>query len=392
MPLCASPRVALSFSMLRSFRRPLFRGHATSSASVPDATSAQPAVSLGALTSIELNNRSCKTYILADPSSRACALVDPLRDNVPLYLAYMAYHGLKLETVLDTHTHADHVSGAFELRRLTGARYAASRESPAPRVDVHLRDGDSLPLGTQELLVWATPGHTPDSLTVLAGRAAYTGDVLLIGGTGRTDFAGGDAGQSYASAQRLFSLPDETLVFPAHDYRFNTSSTIGRERATNPRLAGKTLEEYRHIMENLGLPLPDKIMESLQMNATALDDKHQLKELPTYPQLNAIRQIRPHELAALLASGPDAAVAVDVRLPEEFAELPKLPSAIEIPLHLLPSRIAELEPHRGKRVVLVCRAGVRSATAAALLNAMGFGDVYNLAGGMLEWERVLGKP
>lgn len=168
----------------------------------------------------ELNRGKCKTYLVGCERTRKALLIDPVRDNVSRYLAFLAYHRLELDAIVDTHTHADHPTGSFVLKDLTDARLIMHRRAPVPAVTDHVEHGDTIAAGDVTLRVLYTPGHTPDSISLHVADRVFTGDVLLIGGTGRADFAGGDAGQQYDSiTQRLFTLADETLVFPAHDYR-----------------------------------------------------------------------------------------------------------------------------------------------------------------------------
>ncbi len=157
----------------------------------------------------ELNHAKCKTYLGVSDSSGKALLLDPLRDKIERYLAVLAYHGWKLDLIIDTHTHVDHRSGAFELSELTGARVAMHRLAPAPHVKIHVDDGDALRVGDLEMRVLFTPGHSPDSISLLAGDRVFTGDVLMIHGTGRSDIVGGDPGQSFDSiTNKLFTLPD----------------------------------------------------------------------------------------------------------------------------------------------------------------------------------------
>ncbi|HYH41609.1 MAG TPA: MBL fold metallo-hydrolase, partial [Burkholderiales bacterium] len=193
----------------------------------------------------ELNRGKCKTYLVACERTRRAALIDPVKGQAERYLALLAYERLTLDALIDTHTHADHPTGSFLLKDLTDARLIMHRRAPVPAVTEHVDDGDTIQVGDLELKVLYTPGHTPDSISLYTGDRVFTGDVLLIGGTGRADFAGGDSGDQFdAITGKLFSLPDETLVFPAHDYRGNTSSTIGQEKNQNPRVAGRSREEY----------------------------------------------------------------------------------------------------------------------------------------------------
>ena len=333
----------------------------------------------------ELNRGKCKTYLVACERTRKAALIDPVRDKVERYLAMLAYLDLSLDAVIDTHTHADHRTASFDLRDLTGARTIMHELAPAPQVDVHVADGQTIAIGDLELKVLHTPGHTPDSISLLAEDRVFTGDTLLIRGTGRADFAGGDAGAQYdAIMSRLFTLPDETIVLPAHDYRGNTQSTIGEEKRANPRLAGKSREEYVQLMANLGLPLPDKIQEALQANQTAIDDDS--VHFPTLPELGRVRQLEAAEVRAQL-EGQKPPVLLDVRELDEFSgELGHIPGAMLIPLRELPARVGELEARKERPIIAVCRSGVRSTTAAAILTGLGFENVSNLKRGMLEWR------
>jgi rhodanese-related sulfurtransferase len=246
-------------------------------------------------------------------------------------------------------------------------------------------DGQMLKVGDLSMRVLYTPGHTPDSISLLAGDRVFTGDVLLIHGTGRCDFAGGDAGAGYdAITQKLFTLPDQTLVFPAHDYRGHTQSTIGEEKQSNPRLAGRSRDAYVDLMNNLGLPMPDGIQEALQPNQSEIDAS--AIAFPDLAQLNQVRQLDPAEVLARV-NAPNPPLVLDVREEEEFrGELGHIPGALRISLRELPQRAAELDQYKHRDVVAVCRVGVRSTTAAAILTGLGFDHVCNMKGGMLDWN------
>jgi glyoxylase-like metal-dependent hydrolase (beta-lactamase superfamily II)/rhodanese-related sulfurtransferase len=333
----------------------------------------------------ELNRASCKTYVIACEETRKAAVVDPLKERVDRYLAFLGYWRYELDLVIDTHTHADHRTGAWDLRDLTGARVVMHKRAPAPRVDVHVDDGDRLRLGHIEVQVFYTPGHTPDGISLYLGDRVLTGATLLVHGTGRADFAGGDPGAQYDSiTQKLFALPDETLVFPAHDYRGHTHSTIGEEKHSNPRLAGRSREAYIELMNNLGLPLPEQIQEALQSNQSAIED--QSVRFPSLAQLGQVRQRTPREVMASLATS-NPPLLLDVREPDEYrGELGHIQGSTLIPLRELPGRIHELSAFKSHEVVTICRAGVRSTTAAAILTGLGFEHVSNLKGGMLDWN------
>jgi glyoxylase-like metal-dependent hydrolase (beta-lactamase superfamily II)/rhodanese-related sulfurtransferase len=332
----------------------------------------------------ELNRSGCKTYLLACEQSRRGVLIDPVKERVDRYLAVLAYHRVTLDLIIDTHTHADHRTGSWDLRELTGSRVLMHRRAPAPHIDIHVDDGDRLEVGTLRLGFIHTPGHTPDGVCIRVGDQIFTGDTLLVRSTGRTDFPGGDPGEQYdAIMQKLFTLPDETRVFPAHDYRGNVCSTIGEERRANPKLVGRSRDAYITLMNNLGMPLPEKIQEALQANESAIDDDS--VKFPSLAQLAQVRQLSPRDLyQRLQAANP--AVLLDVREPDEFTgELGHVAGSILIPLRHLSARANELEKVKDREIVVICRAGVRSTTAAAILTSLGFEHVCNLKGGMLDW-------
>ena len=207
---------------------------------------------------------STYTYLIADRGE--AALIDPVIEHIERDVTLVTQLGLRLVYVLETHVHADHITAAGKLRERTGACTCASGAG-APCIDRPLRHGDELQLGEVSIRVLGTPGHTDDSLSYLAGGHVFTGDTLLIRGCGRTDFQNGDPGQLYDSVtQQLFTLPDETIVYPGHDYRGHTASTIGEEKRFNPRFAGKTRDELIAIMKSLDLPPPKKIHEAVAAN------------------------------------------------------------------------------------------------------------------------------
>jgi rhodanese-related sulfurtransferase len=261
------------------------------------------------------------------------------------------------------------------------------QRAPAPHVDRHLEDGERIAIGDLTARVLHTPGHTPDGISLHVADRVFTGDTLLIHGTGRADFAGGDPYAQYDSiTQKLFTLPDATLVFPAHDYRGHTHSTIGEERVANPRVAGRSRDAYAALMNGLGLPLPENIQEALQANQSAIEDGS--VPFPSLAQLSTVRQLTPQEVYARAARG-GRVLLLDVREDDEFrGELGHVPGSTSIPLRDLSARAGELEPWKDADVIAICRAGVRSATAAAILTGLGFEHVWNLKGGMLDWNEA----
>ncbi len=331
----------------------------------------------------ELNFSYCKTYLVTE--GRQALLVDPVRERLVTYEARIAEGGLRLVGIVETHTHADHLMIGRAGKARLGAPLWMHRASPSPLVDVHVDHGDRIPLGGGALSVIHTPGHTPDSICLLGDGFVLTGDTLLIDGTGRTDFAGGDPGAQYdAITQRLFTLPDETVVYPGHDDRGRTHTTIGAQRRGNPRLAGVDRAGYVARMNNLGLVAPERIQQVLQVNQSGCETEQ--VPFPPLAEVGRVPQRTPREVAALLRSDPPP-VVLDVREPEEFVgELGHIEGALLTPMDALAGRLPRLSQWAHRPVVVVCRAGARSASAAVLLRKAGFCHVYNLAGGMVAWN------
>ncbi len=210
---------------------------------------------------------SAYSYLFADAVSREALVVDPVREQAATVLAWLRELDLTLRFVLETHVHADHVTGAGELRTRTGAAVVVPAGCGVACADLAPRDGDTLALGDEVIRVLATPGHTPGCVSYLWRDRVFTGDSLLIDGCGRTDLEGGDAGALYDSVtRRLFTLPGDTLVYPGHDYRGRTVSTIAEERARNRRFAGRSRDEFITQMAGLGLPRPRQADRAIPAN------------------------------------------------------------------------------------------------------------------------------
>ena len=209
---------------------------------------------------------STLTYVLADDAGNA-VIIDPVLEHVDHYLELLKSLDLTLRMVLDTHVHADHITGSQELKKHTCATTVIAKNCGAPGYDRQLEDGEILEFGSERITVISTPGHTPGSLCYLWRDRVFTGDTLMINACGRTDFQNGSASQMYHSiTEKLFPLPDETLVYPAHDYKGRRVSSIGEEKVLNTRIAGKTEAEFVEIMDNLNLATPKRIHEAVPAN------------------------------------------------------------------------------------------------------------------------------
>ncbi len=210
---------------------------------------------------------STLTYIIGDAVSGEAAIFDPVEEQLERDMAALQRLGLKLKYTVETHAHADHITSAGVLRQRTGAKAAAPFNCGVTPADIHLEESSTLKLGAEIIRVLETPGHTAGSVCYLWRDLVLTGDTLFIGGCGRADFQGGDAGELYDSiTQKLFTLPDDTRVYPGHDYKGNRVSTIGAEKRTNPRLAGKSRAEFIALMGALNLPKPKLIDVAVPAN------------------------------------------------------------------------------------------------------------------------------
>lgn len=339
---------------------------------------------------------STYSYLLADRRSHEAVLIDPVFEQARRDAALIHELGLRLIATLDTHVHADHVTGAWLLKERCGSEIAIAAASGAAGADRYLAHGDRVPFGNHYLEVRATPGHTQGCITVVLDdeSMAFTGDCLLIRGSGRTDFQQGDARTMYRSVRsQILTLPPSCLLYPAHDYRGLTVTSVEEERRFNPRLGGEIGEaDFLGYMNNLGLPHPKLMDQAIPANLHCgkPDSAAPLPAEPSWAPLTftfaGIFEIQPQALEEHAA----AIQIVDVRERDEFnGPFGRIHGAKWIPLGELPKRIDELT--RERPVVAVCRSGARSAQASVLLSKAGFTAVANLAGGMLRW-RAEGHP
>lgn len=345
---------------------------------------------------------STYTYLLGDKASGAAVLIDPVFEQARRDTALLGELGLTLVATLETHVHADHVTGAWLLKQRTGSRIMVAQASGAEGADRYLAQDDIVTFGGRRLLVRATPGHTNGCLTYVLDDhgMAFTGDCLLIRGSGRTDFQQGDPATMYRSVhEQIFTLPDDCLLYPAHDYRGLTATSVAEERRFNPRLGGEIgLNDFIGYMRNLRLAHPKMIDIAVPANlrcgrpqGTGTETEAGPDPLtgPGWAHLRysfaGLWEIDPHGLEEVRAERPDGVQILDVREPDEFTgPLGHIRGAVLIPLGELADRAGELS--KDKPVVAVCRAGSRSAQATTILQQAGFKDVANLTGGMLRWR------
>jgi len=335
---------------------------------------------------------STYTYLLADSRRQEAVLIDPVFEQARRDAAMVQELGFRLLWTLETHVHADHVTGGWLLQQRCGSRIALSARSGAHGADRYLEPGDRVEFGQRYVEVRATPGHTDGCLTfVLDDQSmAFTGDCLLIRGSGRTDFQQGDPATMFRSVhEQIFSLPSTCLLYPAHDYRGLTVTSVEEERRFNPRLGGDvSVGDFKGYMENLGLPHPKQIDVAVPANLRCGEPEASAAAATEDPQwapltftFGGIWEIQPHVLAEV----SKRVQMVDVRDADEFTgPLGHIEGASLVPLGELKTRASALDPDRP--IVTICRAGARSAQAAVILQKNGFKDVANLAGGMLRWR------
>ena len=210
---------------------------------------------------------STYTYLIASAKGREAIIIDPVLENVDEYISHLRELDLKLVKVIDTHIHADHITGASKLKSNTNCTTIMGENSPAETVDIKLKDDGIIEIDQLKIRAMFTPGHTSDSYSFLMGNCLFSGDTLLINGTGRTDFQNGSSKDAYHSLfHKLLKLPDETILYPGHDYNGKKSSTIGKEKEHNPRLQVENVDQYIEIMSNLNLSKPKMIDHNISRN------------------------------------------------------------------------------------------------------------------------------
>ncbi len=336
---------------------------------------------------------STYTYVLFDEVSREALVIDPVAEQLQRDLGVLREYGLTLRWVVETHAHADHVTSAGLLVEHAGARSAAPEGCHIGTAAVQLKGGQILTFGAQSIQALDTPGHTAGSMCFVwqqgPRRHVFTGDTLLINGCGRTDFQSGSAEAMYRSlTQVLFALPDDTTVWPGHDYQGRTHSTIGAEKQGNARIAGKTLAEFVHIMNNLNLPKPRLIDQAVPANLSsglrhdAGGDDH----MAVRPAQGYAGDVSPQLAWAWVQAGE--AELVDVRTDAERAWVGFVPEAHALAWKQWPGMAMNPQFDAGiqalgaggKKLVLLCRSGVRSVAAAQRATELGL-QAYNILEG-----------
>jgi glyoxylase-like metal-dependent hydrolase (beta-lactamase superfamily II)/rhodanese-related sulfurtransferase len=327
------------------------------------------------------------TYLLASRHGGEALIIDPVLERVDRYLQLVRELDLKLVKAVDTHLHADHVTGLGALRDRTHCITVMGEQSHADVVSMRVTEGDRIAIEGVSLDVLYTPGHTDDSYSFLLADRVFTGDTLLIRGTGRTDFQNGDPRAQYDSIfNKLMKLPDDTLVYPAHDYKGETVSTIGEEKSFNPRLKVQSIDEYADLMNNLKLPNP-KMMDVA---------------VPANMQVG----LRQEEIArkgwalsaaeAIALCGRPSVAMIDLREQTERDKYGVIPGSLHTAYADLPNNVRaggmlhELAAATGKRMVFYCAFGERSAMAVQAAQDAGLKTACHIEGGINAWKKADG--
>jgi glyoxylase-like metal-dependent hydrolase (beta-lactamase superfamily II) len=330
---------------------------------------------------------STYTYLIASRRGGEAVIVDPVLERVERYIKLLEELDLRLIKAIDTHLHADHITGLGELRNRTKCITVMGEMSGVDVVSMRVTDGEQITVEGMSLETIYTPGHTNDSYSFLMQDRVFTGDTLLIRGTGRTDFQNGSAADQYHSIfNRLLKLPDETLVYPAHDYKGDTVSTIGEERAFNPRLQVTSVQEYVDIMSSLKLPNPKMMDVAIPANLKVglAQDREELNPF----------SVDSEGLIELLESGDN--VLIDLRDRSERARHGVIPGSVHAPYssltdHLAPGGLLfELSRSTGKRLIFYCAFGERSVMAIEAARNAGLANICHLKGGIGAWKLAQG--
>jgi len=327
------------------------------------------------------------TYLLASRHGGEALIIDPVLERIDRYLQLVHELDLKLVKAVDTHLHADHITGLGALRDRTQGITVMGEHTKADVVSMRVTEGDCIGIEGVSLDVLYTPGHTDDSYSFLLADRVFTGDTLLIRGTGRTDFQNGDPRAQYDSIfNKLLKLPDDTLVYPAHDYKGETVSTIGEEKFFNPRLKVKSIDEYVDVMNNLNLPNP-KMMD-VAVPANMHVGLRQAEIAQKGWALSAAE--------AVALCGRPGVVMVDLRETGERARHGVIPGSLHAAYADLQENVRiggilhELAAATGKRIVFYCAFGERSAMAVQAAQNAGLTSACHIEGGLAAWKNANG--
>jgi glyoxylase-like metal-dependent hydrolase (beta-lactamase superfamily II)/rhodanese-related sulfurtransferase len=358
----------------------------------------------------QINPISCKTYLLANEATKELVFVDPVLDGLKEYLNVIEQlrtedDSWKLTAVVDTHTHADHISGAAALKDYTDCQYIMHENSRQKCVDVHVSDGQEILLAGIPAKVLHSPGHTKDSISVViedgGQTTVFTGDALFLddGGAGRDDLPGGDPGEHYDTLQKLKTLNEDLIVLPGHDYRERIPTSLRHQKKTNPWLKDQSKKAFVEFIEDLKIGRADWMVDVLAANYKCSRDPNAAFVPAESPACEVqgtigknidaidVEPITVQEVKNLLSKG-EHPLLLDVREPFELqGDLGHLDGVKNISIVALQRDLDQLSDWKNKPIITICRSGHRAATASKILSAAGFNNVKTMFGGMLAWQQ-----
>jgi sulfur dioxygenase len=343
----------------------------------------------------QLNPAACRTYLIVDDDKNA-VLIDPVIPHVSDYLKLLKERNLTLTHIVDTHTHADHISAGPSLRDATDCAYVMHHLARAKCVTMHVSDGDILTLAGQKATVIETPGHTQDSISLLFADKILTGDFLFLedAGAGRDDLPGGDATAHYNSLKKLKPLSGDLMVYPAHEYRDRQPSPLENQRQKNPHLKDRSEKEFVSYIEDLKLGPADWMKKVLAANYRCSTDPNAAWIPLDVPACEIKGTLNPNAgdiavdfVDVAYVKGLTDAIVLDVREPSELVgELGAIKTAINIPVGRLAQAQSDLSDDKSKEIITVCRSGGRATTAAQILITAGYNNVKVMQGGMIAYR------
>ena len=323
---------------------------------------------------------STYTYLLASRAGGEALLIDPVFEKTDRYIRLLEELDLKLVKVVDTHVHADHITAMGALRDRTNCVTVMGEQSPVDVVSMRVSDGERVTIEGIDLTAMHTPGHTDDSYCFRMDDRVFTGDTLLIRGTGRTDFQNGDAGQQYDSLfDGVLKLPESTLVYPAHDYKGDMVSTIGEERANNPRLQVGSRAEYIELMAGLNLPNPKMMDVAVPENIRMGLNLDRQREVATVtPEI-------------IIKENAEGMLLVDLREEGERVKSGIIPGSVHAPYSRLDQHLGMLRQSAGRQIVFYCAVGERSTMAVNIACGDGIASCAHIPGGFIAWAEAGGN-
>ncbi|MHA2226731.1 MAG: MBL fold metallo-hydrolase [Candidatus Hodarchaeales archaeon] len=354
------------------------------------------------LTFRQLNPHACLTYLIENKGNTESVLIDPLLDHVDDYLQLLTEQKLTLAHVIDTHSHADHISGAAALKDHTDCSYIMHEKAPARCVSNRVKNEEKIDIFGISVKIMYTPGHTKDSISLIFPDRIFTGDALFLdeGGAGRDDLPGGDPGEHYDSIQKFLELPDHLVVYPAHEYRGNQPSSLRKQRASNPHLKPRTREEFGIYLEDLKLGPADWMHDVLNSNYACARNPGGVWVPADSPacEIKGTLEIGVNEQVISSITAQDLRnnlkekqppVMIDVREKHELSGiLGHIPDIMHIPLPSLVSNLKNLNDLKDREIIIICRSGARAHTAAQIMQKANFSKVFVLGGGMIAYRKL----